>query len=313
MEKFTIKDLTDNLKFEILSGQDKLDTEIKSYGINRAGLELADYFKPFKDQSEWRATLMSTKESGYMLQFDEKTKIKKYTQLMKCGIPVLIITNKFKDETLIKVAKKLDFPLLRSDYPITIQLVQKIQDIYDIYFSPTAEEHAALMNIFGTGVLIKGKSGIGKSELCLDLIKHNHLFIGDDRIILTNKSNKIIGRVHPILKNLIEIRGIGIFDIVKSNGYQVIMNESPVELVVELVEYKEQNIDNSDRLGNDWSKFKILGVEIEHIQIPVSAGRSLVNIIESAVAQFKINKSKQFENVFDVIHKRTKEFLSSKK
>ncbi|AJK51805.1 HPr kinase/phosphorylase [Mycoplasma capricolum subsp. capripneumoniae 87001] len=125
MEKFTIKNLTDNLKFEILSGQDKLNTEIKSYGINRAGLELADYFESFKNKNEWRATLMSTKESGHMLQFDEKTKIRKYTQLMKCGIPVLIITNKFKDETLIKVAKKLDFPLLRSDYPITIQLVQK--------------------------------------------------------------------------------------------------------------------------------------------------------------------------------------------
>ncbi|WP_043645737.1 HPr(Ser) kinase/phosphatase [Mycoplasma putrefaciens] len=308
-----IKDLVSDYNFEIISGKNKFDTQINSYGLNRAGLELTGYFVKAADKKNKRVVLLSSKENSYVTQFDKELKAKKYFDLMNSGTPVIIITQKFTDPVLVEVAKKLDFPLLRTTGESTTQIIRKILDVFDKYFSPSIEEHATLLNIFGKGVLIKGRSGIGKSEVSLELVKNNHLFIGDDRIILTNKSNKIFGQAHPILKNLIEVRGIGIFDIAKASGYQVIMQESVVDLVIELVDFEKDKVDQTERIGIEHKKINILGVDVKYIQIPVSAGRSLANIIESAVSQFKINQSEQAEDIIDVLKQRTNQYLKGSK
>ncbi|KNG79630.1 HPr(Ser) kinase/phosphatase [Mycoplasma sp. HU2014] len=311
MKKISIKKLIDNLNldYEILAGENNLDNEIKSCGINRAGLELAGFFRELDDQTHRRAVLLSTKEQQYMSMFDKETRMKKYTDLINANPPLIIITKNFDDEVLVDIAKKLNKPLVKILYESTAQLIRRFLDVYDTFFCPTTEEHATLLNIFGKGVLIKGKSGIGKSEIALELVKNNHLFVGDDRIILTKKSNTIFGKSHPILKNLIEVRGIGIFDIAKASGYQIIMEESPVDLVIDLVPFKENGVDSTERLGFEWNETDILGVKVKHISIPVSAGRSITNIIQAAVGQFKINQSDQAENIDDLLEKRTMKFI----
>ncbi|AJM71962.1 HPr(Ser) kinase/phosphatase [Mycoplasma yeatsii] len=311
MKKLTIKKLINNLNldYQILAGENNLDNEIKSYGINRAGLELTGFFRELEDQRYRRAVLLSTKEQQYMSMFNKETRIKKYTDLINSNPPLIIITKNFNDEVLIDIAKKLNKPLIKIFYESTAQLLRRLFDVYDKFFSPTIEEHATLLNIFGKGVLIKGKSGIGKSEIALELVKNNHLFVGDDRIILTKKSNKIFGKSHPILKNLVEVRGIGIFDIAKASGYQIIMEETLVDLVIELVPFKEDGIDSTERIGFEWNETDILGVKVKHISIPVSAGRSITNIIQAAIGQLKIHQSDQAENIVDLLEKRTLKFI----
>jgi HPr kinase/phosphorylase len=305
MEKFYLNKLVEKFNFEVLAGADKLDsTLINVYGLNRAGLELTGFFAPTSDNSR-RVVLVSSKEYNYMHQFDEKTKTKKYEALMKSGIPAIIITQKFKDKTIIATAKKLDFPLLKINYPSTSEISRKVLDYFDDYFAPTTEVHASLVNIFGQGVLINGVSGIGKSEVTIDLVKKNHMFVGDDRIILTNKSNRIYGKSHPILKNLVEVRGIGIMDISLSNGYQVIMDETEVNLVIELFRFDNKSADSTDRLGNEYTTNKILDVDIPVLRIPVSSGRNIANIIESAVAQLKINQSDAKVDVIKLMNERS--------
>ncbi|KAF5275461.1 hypothetical protein FQR65_LT16679 [Abscondita terminalis] len=233
---------------EVLSGNDKLENEIKISGLNRAGLELAGYFE--KGAKTRRLVFLSTKESGYIMQFDEKVRREKYNAIMKIGSPAIIITPKFTDKTVIEVALENKFPILRTKEEDTGNIMKKILEYTDVFFAEQIELHATLMQIFGKGVLLTGESGIGKSEIALELINSNHLFVGDDRIVVTKMGEILIGKCHPILLNLVEVRGVGIIDVSKTQGYQSIIDETKIDLVIELVHFKKDGIDDSDRLGS---------------------------------------------------------------
>lgn len=300
--KLFVKKLVERFEFEILGGAEHLQNEIKVYGLNRAGLELAGYFET-GDKAR-RLILMSTKESTYIKNFNESERRERYKNLMDSGIPGIVLTKKFKDDVVIEVAKECGTPIFRSQRDSTSELSQEILDFMDEYFAPQTEIHGSLVNIFGKGTLIIGESGIGKSEITMDLLKSNHLFVGDDRIVATKKANKIFGKSHDILKNLVEVRGVGIINVAQTHGYQLIMNETPIDLVVELKIFKADGVDDSDRLGNQFDQYSILGSKIPHIKIPVSSGRNISNIVETAIAKLKISESGEYSNPIDLISER---------
>lgn len=304
-EKLTLKKIVDEFKMEVLAGKDKLETKtVKVYGLNRAGLELAGFFVPDSNNSR-RLLLLSSKEGMYIQQFDEATRKERYEKLMVDSIPGIVVTQKFGDlETISKVADEHDFPLLKVETDSTSELTQKILDYFDNFFAPQMEVHGSLVNIYGQGVLITGKSGIGKSEMVIELIKNNHLFIGDDRIIITNKSSTIYGRSHPILKNLIEVRGIGIMDMSKTNGYEAIMDVTTIDLVVELFAFDQSKEDDTERLTADYQTTDLLGVAVPFIRIPVSSGRNISTIVEAAVGQLKLVKSGNAEDIVGLMDQR---------
>ncbi|PPE05821.1 HPr(Ser) kinase/phosphatase [Williamsoniiplasma lucivorax] len=313
MKKLFLCDIASKFNLEILSGQDKIShTQIKSYGLNRAGLELAGFFETMTDNLR-RLVLLSSKEFHYMQQFDDAVKTEKYETLIKCGIPGIIVTKKFHDPQLVAVAQKLNFPLLFANMDIsTSTLTKKILDEYDDYFAPQLEMHASLVNIFGKGILITGASGIGKSETTMDIIKRNHMFVGDDRIVLINKNNKIYGKSHPILQNLIEMRGIGIVDVSWTNGYQAIMTETEINMQIELIPFGQHGIDDTDRLGNEYKNVSILDQNIPYLKIPVKAGRNIANLIETAVAQLKIKETGKAKDVVELVGQRMEDFIDDK-
>lgn len=307
MKRLTLDNIVRKFNLKILTGKDKLKTTlIKANGVNRAGLELTGFFMP-DDPHAHRIVLMSSKESSYIAQFGHDEKVAKYKALMASGIPGIIITKKYKDRVLIEVAKNLDFPLLETNAIVTAEFSQHLGDYIDEFLAPQTELHSSLVNIYGKGILLVGRSGIGKSEITLDLIKKNHLFVGDDRIIITNKNNRLFGKSSPILKNLVEVRGIGIIDISLTNGYQIIMEETNIDLVIELFNFKSGEVDNTDRLGNEYQTYKILGIEVPMIRIPVSSGRNIANIIESAVSQLKINQAHLKPDPITLMNRRLKE------
>ncbi|AOG60035.1 HPr kinase/phosphorylase [Spiroplasma helicoides] len=306
MKKLTLKKIAEKLDLEVLSGEQNIDNIIKVYGINRAGLELTGYFE--QGEKSHRLILMSTKEFNYIKNFGENDRRGRYVLLMKKNIPGIVITKKFEDELLIKIAEEMNVPILRTKSDSTSDFTKDILDLMDDYFAPSEEMHASFINIFGKGTLLIGESGIGKSELAMDLIKSNHLFVGDDRIVVTKKAGNLYGRSHPILKNLVEVRGIGIIDVAKTNGYKVIMDESPVDLVVELSIFKKDGVDDSDRLGHVYNTYSILGTDVPYLKIPVSSGRNIQNIIETAVSKLKITLSGLYEDDATLLTERVKEF-----
>lgn len=282
-----------------------MDAIIDTYGLNRAGLELTGYFE--HGEKSHRLILMSTKEYNYIMQFDEAERRKKYEELLSKKFPGVLITTKFKDELFVKVAQEMDFPVVQGG-DSTASFTREVLEVLDNYLSPRIEMHASLINVFGKGVIFIGESGIGKSELAMDLVKSNHLFVGDDRIVITKKNGGLFGRSHVILKNLVEVRGIGIIDVAKTNGYKVTMDESPIDLVIELSIFKKNGVDDSERLGHSFQTYKILEHDVPYIKIPVSSGRNIQNIIEVAVSKLKIAQSGLYKDDADLLTERLKEF-----
>lgn len=142
-------------------------------------------------------------------------------------------------------------------------------------------KHGVLVNLLNKGVLIIGRSGVGKSECAIELLYKGALLVADDVVLIKEKDNKLIGESPETIRNLIEIRGIGIINVNDIFGHDTIIKSSPIDLVVELVDFN--NNFEYERLGYDKKFIKIMNTEVLHMQIPVSPGRNLSTLIKIAV------------------------------
>ena len=166
--------------------------------------------------------------------------------------------------------------------------------------------HATMLSVFGEGIAIMGKSGIGKSELALELINKDHLFIGDDAIDVISFAGKAMGKAPSISRDFIEVRGVGIINARDMFGVQSIIKQHSLDLIIELVNLDDV-ISSVERLGKEYEKIKISNVEIPKLQIPVSSGRSLAPVVEAAVIAFKQRKYNNYIAVNDFserLHKK---------
>lgn len=267
---------------------------ITNIGTNRGGLELAG-FKTKQVSRSHRIILLSSKESEYISSLT-KTEFKShFVNILGNHIPAIFITSNFKfKKELCDCAKEINstVPIIAvlfftSEFAATIAtyIVERLAE--------SKRLHGTLVNIFGYGVLITGESGIGKSETTLDLLRNGHLFIGDDSIDILKVNNKVVGKVNPIIKNLIEIRGIGILDITKMYGYHVIMHESQINLIINLIKIENDAWNKIDRLGNHDNFEVFFEVKVPKIVIPVSPGRNLADLIEAAVISLKLKNEGQ--------------------
>ncbi len=164
--------------------------------------------------------------------------------------------------------------------------------------------HGSLMSIYGEGIIITGKSGIGKSELVLNLLNRNHLFVADDALDIIEYSGELYGKSAPAIKNYLEIRGIGIIDIKKALGIQTIIKNAKISLIIEL-KYLDDIKESIDRLGNEMTFTKIHNQNIPLIVIPVSQGRDLASIVEMAVVVHKMKKYDKY-NFLDLFNESKK-------
>ncbi|MDQ7983242.1 MAG: HPr(Ser) kinase/phosphatase [Spiroplasma sp.] len=297
MPNFTIAEIIKQFNLEVLYCNSNVDLDkrlITTFGINRGGLELSG-FTSKRIALARRIMLLSSKESEYIDTLKSSSYQEHFINILEEHIPAIFVTTKFKyQKELCQIAKKLN-----SEVPV-IQFSGNTFDFastIDLYITerlaPTTEIHGSFVNIFGYGVLITGPSGIGKSETTLDLIRNGHLFIGDDRINLLKINNKIIGKTNKIIKNFIEIRGIGILDVTKMYGYHIILPESQVHLVIKLITPSSSSWSKIDRIGDSLKYVNVLSVKVPLIQLPVTSGRNLADLIESAVISLKLKAAGQ--------------------
>jgi HPr kinase/phosphorylase len=311
-KKLKIGEIVEKFKLKQLTGDKSwLKREIKSEAINQAGLELAGFFSLKKKRSK-RIILLSSKESEYISSFTIEEKEKKYLNLFQHNASAIFITKNFHDQEFIcEQAKKVNYPIILVPFG-TYDFYEKIVSYMTRKLAPSVNVHATLVNIYGYGVLIKGKPGIGKSESALNLIKKGHLFIGDDCIIITKLNNNLIGKCHPLLTNFIEVRGPGMLDISKMYGMHLLMKESKIDLIIELKNENEINIDEyNNQLKINLNKEKILNIAIPLIKIPVSFSKNLSQLIEVAVINLKLINNKINTNI--EFNKRTKAFFKKEK
>ena len=215
----------------------------------------------------------------------DEDKFSTLEKLFKYNIPVVVFSRNNMIFPQAKfLAEKYNVTVIRSS-DTTSKIFSKIISFVDVALAPTTRMHGVLLDISGIGVLITGRSGIGKSETALDLISNGARLISDDSVIIKNMDKKLIGKSPEITKYFMEIRGVGIIDIQKMFGIGFVMEEKAIEVVVNLEDWDESK--EYERLGLDNNYENILGIDVVKFNIPVKPGRHTALIIEVATKNYK--------------------------
>jgi HPr kinase/phosphorylase len=281
-----VRSLKEEFGLEQLSGSDhSLDRWIIAPDINRPGLELTGYFE---SNDLKRVVILGTKEYEYMSRFDYDTQKQRFEIITDSFTPCIILSEGFVGmDSLIDLANAKDFPIFRYEGK-TYQLIVDIVSFLSEKLAPVDNLYGVMMNIYGRGIMITGKSGIGKSELALDLINRGHMLVADDRIDVTRVHTNIMCTAPKLLKRMLEIRGLGIVDVTRMFGANSYLNKCQLDFVIKLVKFDERI--ETDRLNPINETRNILGLDVPMLTIPITEGKSLSVIIEAAVSNYLLDK-----------------------
>ena len=246
--------------------------------VARPGLQLAGFFDHYEPM---RLQVMGNVEISYMAKQSEEERSRIYDRLFSYRFPAMLIARGLEpDEQLMTYAKKHDVTVLGTPERTSTIITGIISYLKDA-LAPRISRHGVLVEAYGEGVLITGESGFGKSEAALELVKRGHRLIADDAVEIKKVSaNSLLGTSPDLIRNYIELRGIGIINVAKLFGIGAIKKDNEINLVINVVPWKTH--ENYDRLGLEDHYTEILGVNIPMYTIPLSPGRNLAMIIEVA-------------------------------
>ena len=246
--------------------------------VARPGLQLAGYFDHFEPM---RLQVLGNVEMSYLDKLSPAERAITFDRLMSYKFPALLIARNIPpDPQCLGMAKKHNITLLRSA-EATSTIVSAIISYLKATLAPRITRHGVLMEVYGEGILLTGESGIGKSEAAVELLKRGHRLIADDAVEIRKVSgNSLVGTAPKLIRNYIELRGIGIINVAKLFGIGAVKSENEINLVVDIVPWNTQKV--YDRLGLDDQYMDILGVKIPMNTIPITPGRNLAVILEVA-------------------------------
>ncbi|MFA6829395.1 MAG: HPr(Ser) kinase/phosphatase [Bacilli bacterium] len=281
---FTSLDLANHFGFKAIAGDMKaLKREIKVLELDRPGVELLGIFS-FHQKD--RIILIGNKEMSIINNSDPEVIYKNCLQLTSEECPAIIIThNTPAPEPLMRACMENNCPLFSSNSDTS-----DLESSMYIYLSEALAKktalHACLLEIYGTGVLLMGESGIGKSEISLELIRKGHRLIADDRVNISAFRGKLVGTCPESIYGMMEVRGIGIIDVSRMFGINSLAERSHIRLIISLVPFNKD--EPMERVGMKTDRYEILGETIPLIKLPVRAARSMAEIVEVAVTNFKL-------------------------
>ena len=282
MKNTILKQIIKNYNLTLSNiGEVELDRKISHAAIHRLGLELAGK-KAFGQHNNiigW-----GTKEQNYFNSIGLVEAKKLINKSILPNVPFVLLSVGIKGkvlEAIIEAGDKTKTPILTTDMHLSL-ITSTVGFDIAIYLAQEKEMHSSLVIVNGVGVMLKGKSGVGKSEAVLELIQKGHIFVSDDTVVIKRIGDKFFGYPTEITKDILEVRGVGLIDIRAIYGIKTVRNDSKIDLIVELKEYKG-NEGKFERLGKKIKKEKILGGFIPKITIPVMQGRSISSLIMVAV------------------------------
>jgi HPr kinase/phosphorylase len=258
--------------------------KIREPTINRPGLALSGFYTYF---AEKRVQVFGAAEHSYMKNLSRKLRVKRFRALCARKIPCVVISRGFHiDPAVLEVAAQEKIAVFRTPM-ITMKFINAATIAMEMYFSPTVTEFGSMVDILGIGVLIRGASGIGKSECVLGLIERGYSLVADDVTRITLMENRELMATAPNLtRNHMEVRGIGIINVANIFGIGSIRIEKRLDLVVTLKDWEE--LEEVDRIGLDQEFYEILHLPIPHVTIPVRPGRDIARLIEVAAMDQKL-------------------------
>src|SRR5213593_1436617 len=276
-----------SLELKLVAGANGLKRIIREPTVNRPGLALAGFTKYFASK---RVQVIGAAESTFIKSLTKEERAHRYELLFSHRIPCVVFSRNIRpDRQFLKQAEAADVPILSCPL-ITMKFINLATLALEMMFAPRGSEMGSMVDILGVGVIIRGESGIGKSECVLALIERGYSLVSDDvtKVTLVD-GREVIGTSAELTRNHMEVRGIGIINVAAMFGVKCIRAEKRVDLVVTLKVWNE--VQDVDRLGMEEQFVKILGVDIPHIIIPVRPGRDLARLIEVAAFQTKLKRS----------------------
>ena len=299
MAKVTVRDLAKKLKWIQLCGDDEsLNRPIYLADTNRPGLELTGYYAHAQRK---RLVVLGDREIHYIHnKMDEVEQRKNFEFITSEKTPAIIITNGADcPEILREICERKNFPVFKTMNDTTHCTIN-ITNFLDEKLADSIILHGELLNIYGIGVMILGDSGMGKSEIALELIKRGHQLVADDRIDCYKIHNMLVGKAPELLDGFMELRGVGIINVARMYGIQSCAHESSIDFQIQLEPF-DDTLDY-DRVGIEEREYvDVMGVKILKMHIPVSMGRPMSTIIETAVTYYMLlrdgkDSAVEFEN-----------------
>lgn len=280
------KDLLDNFNLTLVAGADGIHREITSNDISRPGFEMTGYFEYYPKE---RIQIIGKTEMNYFLNLSKEEQRDRAVRLCTDVTPGIIVTNWMDvPDVLIEAANDAGVPILKSPRT-TNRVIVRITNFLGSKFAPRTAVHGVLVDIYGVGVLIMGQSGVGKSETALELVKRGHRLVADDSVEIRQEDyDTLIGNSPPLIEHLLEIRGLGILNVMTLFGAGAVKNHKRISYVVQLELWDDKK--QYERLGIEEETMKIMDVTLPKATIPVRPGRNLAVIIEVAAMNFRLKR-----------------------
>lgn len=286
MDYINLDKLVRDLNLEILYGANNIE-EVKINGsdINRPGLPLAGYFDKFAYE---RLQIIGNVEWHYCNNLEEDVRYERFEKIFAYPFPAIVISRDLPVfPEMLQLATKYNRTILRTELPTT-KFINALINHLDYVLAPEATVHGVLIEVYGMGILLMGKSGVGKSETALELIKRGHRLVADDAVEIKRVEEGLRGEAPDLIRHFMEIRGIGILDIERLYGVGAVKKNEFIDLVMEFEFWDESK--EYDRIGLDEDFMELLGIKIPKLIIPVRPGRNLAMIVEVAARNTRQKK-----------------------
>jgi HPr kinase/phosphorylase len=276
----------DKLKLELVTGDAGLHRLIREGSINRPSLALTGFFKYFANK---RIQVLGAAEMTFLKTLPPPKQIEIFRGMVKQHIPCLVLTRNFHpSEAMLTVATEMKLPLLRTPM-ITMNFVNLATLCIDNEFAPTVTEHATTLDIRGIGVMLRGNSGVGKSECALALIERGHSLVADDlTLIKLLDERELMASSRPLNRGYMECRGIGIINIAEMFGIKSVRIEKRIDLVISLQEWTPDAVE--ERTGLEENFYEVLGMPMPHFELYVRPGRDMARLVEVAALTQALKK-----------------------
>jgi HPr kinase/phosphorylase len=275
------------LQMRLIADGGSLKRAIREPTVNRPGLALSGFTRYFAHK---RVQAIGHAEAYFLQSLPPEDRVKHLTDLFAFKIPCIVFSRGLRpDKEFLLAAKSAGVPIFQTPL-VTMKFINAATFALEMMFAPRGSEIGSMVDILGVGVLIRGESGIGKSEAVLALIERGYSLVSDDvtRVTLVD-GRDIMCTSSDLTRSHMEIRGIGIINVAAMFGVKSIRKEKTLDLIITLKPWDE--VANVDRLGLEQEFVKVLGVDVPHMIIPVRPGRDLARLIEVAAFQTKLKLS----------------------
>lgn len=305
---YLIEKLKERIQIELepLAAASQADKKLVTEAdLHRPGLALAGYVDLFTYQ---RIQVIGNTECNFLRNLSIDKRKEAFDKLVSFDIPVIFLTNNNElDDSLLKKAGERKIPTYRTELETT-KFMYLLRDFLEDYFAVQTMLHGTMVDVYGIGILIGGKSGLGKSEVALDLVERGHRLVSDDVVMLTKKSNVLLASATEMNKHFMEIRGLGIVDVMSMFGIRAIRYQKRLEVILELSLWEDT--ENLNRTGLDHDTVEVLGTKIPLIHLPITPGKN-ITVIAEVIAMNYLLKHYGYDAA-EAFQKKIKQHISDK-